>query len=259
VQDRELDGDASNDALLELRDVVFHYGKVQVLFNLSFEVAKGEMLGLLGSNGAGKSTVLRIIAGLDRPDSGRVRLGRDDITGLAAEAVVRRGVVLVPGGRGVFPDLSVSDNLELQALVLRNKRQRYRERRDVVLTVFPRLAERLAQRAGTLSGGEQQMLALAKAFLLEPVLLCIDELSLGLAPVVVEQLLEAVKTIHEMGTSIVLVEQSLNIAAALCARAVFMERGEVRFVGSTADLLERADIADALVFGGPATIRDDPT
>ena len=237
-------------AVLEVDALDFSYGRLQVLFGVSLRLHRGECLALLGTNGAGKSTLLRAVSGLERPSAGRVLLDGADVTGMPAEQLVQRRLALVTGGRAVFADMTVAENLEMQALTVRRRRAWVKERRAVVLDTFPRLGQRLSQAAGSLSGGEQQQLALAKALLLDPVVLCIDELSLGLAPVVVEQLLATVRRINETGTSVVLVEQSLNIAAALCGRAVFMEKGEIRFEGRTADLLERDDIVRAVFLGG---------
>ena len=235
--------------VLELFDIDFAYGHVQVLFGVSVRVEEGEALALLGTNGAGKSTLLRVAAGLTAPAQGLVRLGGQDVTGVPAEQLVRRDVALVQGGNGVFPRLTVAENLDVQGLTIRKDRTLLAERRERVLTTFPRLRERLGIRAGTMSGGEQQQLALAKAILLEPRVLLIDELSLGLAPIVVQELLALVREIHQRGTAVVLVEQSLNIAAEVCDRAVFMEKGEVRFEGRTAELLERDDVARAVFLG----------
>ena len=242
-----------NLPLLRGENIDFSYGKLQVLFGVSIDVYRGEALALLGTNGAGKSTLLRALSGLDAPSSGSVLLAGEDVTGVPAEQMVKRGLVLIPGGRAVFTDMTVDENLEIQALSVRKNRAWVRDRREVVLQTFPRLAQRLRQAAGTMSGGEQQQLALAKALLLDPKVLCIDELSLGLAPVVVGELLEIVDRIHQTGVTLVLVEQSLNIAAEVCGRAVFMEKGEVRFEGRTADLLERDDIARAVFLAGPST------
>jgi ABC-type branched-subunit amino acid transport system ATPase component len=236
--------------VLEADDLDFSYGRLQVLFGVSMRVHTGEALALLGTNGAGKSTLLRVLAGLEQPSAGRVRLEGQDITGVPAERLVSRGLVLVPGGKSIFGDMSVAENLEIQAFTVRRRAGWLRHRRAEVLDLFPRLAERLHQPAGSLSGGEQQQLALAKAVLLEPKVLCIDELSLGLAPIVVQELMEMVRRLHETGVTLVLVEQSLNIAASLCTRAVFMEKGQVQFEGRTADLLERDDIARAVFLGG---------
>jgi ABC-type branched-subunit amino acid transport system ATPase component len=193
--------------------------------------------------------LLRAIAGLERPAAGRIVFDGEDITGTPAERLVRDGLVLIPGGRAVFTDMSVEENLAIQALTVRKRPDWVAGRRAVVMSTFPRLAERRSQQAGSLSGGEQQQLALAKGLLLEPKVLCIDELSLGLAPVVVAELLEIVHQIHLSGVAVVLVEQSLNIAAELCERAVFLEKGQVRFEGRTQELLERDDIARAVFLG----------
>jgi ABC-type branched-subunit amino acid transport system ATPase component len=238
-----------DELLLDVHDIDFAYGQLQVLFGISVEVVRGEALALLGTNGAGKSTLLRVIAGLERPTRGSVVFDGRDVTGMAAERLTGQGLVLIPGGRAVFTDMTVEENLEMQALPLRRQRAVLKERKEQVFTIFPRLAERLSFQAGKLSGGEQQQLALAKALLLDPKLLCVDELSLGLAPVVVGELLEIVHKLNESGITVIVVEQSLNIAAQLCGRAIFLEKGQVRFEGRTAELMERDDIARAVFFG----------
>ena len=240
----------AGDDLLVVHEIDFSYGLLQVLFGISMTVRRGEALALLGTNGAGKSTLLRVIAGLETPASGSVVFEGRDITGSAAERLASEGLVLIPGGRSVFTDMTVEENLQMQALSLRKKGRLAVERRELVLATFPALAERLTQPAGKLSGGEQQQLALAKALLLEPKLLCIDELSLGLAPIVVGELLKIVRALNDQGITVVVVEQSLNIAAQLCDRAVFLEKGQVRFEGRTADLIEQDDVARAVFFGG---------
>jgi ABC-type branched-subunit amino acid transport system ATPase component len=245
-------GPATFAPALAARDIEFSYGTVQVLFGTSLHVEPGEALALLGTNGAGKSTLLRVLAGLEKPSSGSVELNGVEVTGAPAEKIVRDGLVLILGGRAIFRDMTVAENLEIQSLLVRERPAVLQERRERVLDAFPRLAERLGQMGGSLSGGEQQQLALAKALLLEPSVLCIDELSLGLAPIVVQELLEIVRTINESGVAIVLVEQSLNIASKLCSRAVFLEKGAVRFEGKPAELLERDDLARAVFFGEAA-------
>jgi ABC-type branched-subunit amino acid transport system ATPase component len=244
---------STRDRMLAVRGIDFSYGQLQVLFDISLDVHRGEALALLGTNGAGKSTLLRVIAGLEQPSAGSVTFAGREITGAPAERLATEGLALIPGGRCVFTDMTVQENLEMQALHIRKQRALVRERTELVLATFPRLAERLSQPAGRLSGGEQQQLALAKALLLDPELLCIDELSLGLAPVVVGELLEIVRRLHENGITLLVVEQSLNIAAQLCDRAVFLEKGQVRFEGRTVDLLEQDDIARAVFFGGAVT------
>ena len=251
---KELDATAvetpSTAPALEADEVDFSYGRLQVLFGVSLHVEPGEALALLGTNGAGKTTLLRVLAGLETLSSGRVRLNGVDVTGAEAEDLVGRGLVLVPGGRAVFADMTVDENLELQALTVRHRTDWVRQRREEIYDLFPRLAERLRQPAGSLSGGEQQQVALAKAILLDPSVLCIDELSLGLAPIVVQELLEVVRRLNATGVAVVLVEQSLNIASELCPRAVFMEKGLVRFEGRPSELLERDDLARAVFLGG---------
>jgi len=239
-------------APLQVRDIEFAYERMNVLFGVSFEVEAGETLALLGTNGAGKSTLLRVIAGLERPSGGVVTFDGADVTGLPAEQLVGRGLILVQGGRAPFPDLSVADNIEIQSLTSRHRPDWLATRRELVLETFPALRRRWLEPAGVLSGGEQQQLVLAKALLLDPKVLCIDELSLGLAPVVVQMLLDVVRSLRATGVTLVIVEQSLNIAAELCERAVFLEKGHVRFEGRTSELLERDDIARAVFLGGAA-------
>jgi ABC-type branched-subunit amino acid transport system ATPase component len=229
-------------ALVTCQGVDVAYGPVQVLFGVDFEVEEGEIVALLGTNGAGKSTLLKAIAGLVTPAAGKVTLDGRNITGADAEAVTRAGVSLMPGGKGVFPTITVDEHLRLAAWTFRKDTARFEAAREEMLDLFPILAERHAQPAGYLSGGEQQMLALAQAFMTKPRLLLVDELSLGLAPTVVGQLLEVLRTAHAAGTTIVIVEQSVNVALTLAQRAVFMEKGEVRFTGPTEELLERPDL-----------------
>jgi ABC-type branched-subunit amino acid transport system ATPase component len=238
--------------LLVCRHVDFSYGSVQVLFDVNFTIEPGEMVALLGTNGAGKSTLLRVISGLAIPQRGSVRLLGKDVTFLGAERRVADGIAQVPGGRGVFPPLSVVENLRLHGYVLGRERGAVDRGVEAVLEAFPSLAERRNQPAGTLSGGEQQMLALGKALVLRPRLLLIDELSLGLAPKVVGELLDMVRTINAGGTAIVLVEQSVNIALTLVHHAYFMEKGEIRFDGRAQDLLGRTDLLRSVFLGGVA-------
>ena len=235
--------------VLQVTDVDFSYGQVQVLFDVAFEVRKGEVLALLGTNGAGKSTILRVIAGLGTPARGVVRLNGETVTFVAPEKRGRMGIRLLPGGRGVFPQMTVRENLEMAAFVYRNDRADQERRIAKVLELFGNLARRQGQAAGSLSGGEQQMVALAAVLLHEPEVLLIDELSLGLSPIVVQELLQVVERLKAEGTTIVIVEQSLNVALAIADRAVFLEKGEVRFEGAAQDLLERDDLARAVFLG----------
>jgi branched-chain amino acid transport system ATP-binding protein len=220
-----------------------------VLFGVDLEVGEGEMVALLGTNGAGKSTVLRAMAGLVPATGGAVELAGASLRGVPTDAIAARGFALMPGGRGIFPTLTVEENLRLATWLLRADQDAAAAAREDMLDLFPVLRERLGVMAGNLSGGEQQMLSLAMAFVTRPRVLCIDELSLGLAPAVVAQLCERVRRIHAAGTTIVLVEQSVNVALLLAGRAVFLEKGEVRFSGPTADLLDRPDLLRSVFIG----------
>jgi ABC-type branched-subunit amino acid transport system ATPase component len=242
------------DALLSIEGIDVAYGQTQVLFGVDLEVADGELVALLGTNGAGKSTVLRAVSGLTLPQRGQIRFLGADITRADAGRRSRLGITQVPGGRGVFPTLTVADNLRAAGWAHRRDRADLRRRQQRCLDWFPALAQRLDVNAGDLSGGEQQMLSLSQALLGRPRLLMIDELSLGLAPTIVEDLLGIVRAIHADGTAIVLVEQSVDIALRLAERAVFMEKGEVRFEGPTADLLERTDVLRAVYLRGAAAM-----
>jgi ABC-type branched-subunit amino acid transport system ATPase component len=236
--------------LLSCRGIDMAYGPVQILFDVDFDVAEGEIVALLGTNGAGKSTLLKGICGLVKPRRGHVTFAGEDITDLSADVTTRRGVSLMPGGKGVFPTLSVAENLRLAAWLIRDDDEGVDKARREVLDLFPILGQRQSQMAGNLSGGEQQMLALGGALMTRPQLLMIDELSLGLAPTIVGQLLDVVREIHRRGTTIVLVEQSVNVALNLAERAVFMEKGEVRFEGPAAHLLDRPDILRSVFIAG---------
>jgi ABC-type branched-subunit amino acid transport system ATPase component/predicted MFS family arabinose efflux permease len=247
---RRQEEDPASIPVLQLNGVDLSYGHVQVLFGLSLEVQRGEVLALLGTNGAGKSTALRVAAGLEVASRGVVRLNGRDITYTTPEQRNRLGIHLLQGGKGVFPQMTVAENLEMGGFVYRSDRTDLRRRTDRVLELFPVLRERRAQRAGSLSGGEQQMLALAIVMLHEPEILMIDELSLGLAPIVVQNLLEVVESLRAAGVTLIIVEQSLNVAAAIAERAVFLEKGRVRFSGPVRDLMERDDLARAVFLGG---------
>jgi ABC-type branched-subunit amino acid transport system ATPase component len=235
-------------SVLEVDRLDVAYGRVKVLDGVDFAVAEGETVALLGTNGAGKSTLLRAVSGLVRPAAGSVRYRGRDITRLRPNEIVRHGLVQMPGGRATFPGLTVEENLRIGAVTLERA---LRERRvEEVLALFPWLAERRTQLAGTLSGGQQQMLALGRALMVEPGLLMIDELSLGLAPAIVAQLLEVVSGLRERGTSIVVVEQQVDLALSFADRAYFLERGRVRFEGPASGLRGRTDLLRAVFFAG---------
>jgi len=245
--------DGAEPVLLETRGLTVSYSGVQVLFGVDLQVHAGEIVALLGTNGAGKSTVLNAISGVVEPDGGNVWFEGDAITGEPPERTVGRGIVQVPGGRGVFPRLTVEENLAMGGFLGRRDKVALARRTAEMYELFPRLAERRYQRAGVLSGGERQMLTLAQSFLLSPKILLIDELSLGLAPTVVEELLEAVRAMNADGAAIVLVEQSVNLALTLADRAYFLEKGEVRFSGATTDLLGRDDLLRSVFLQGAAS------
>jgi ABC-type branched-subunit amino acid transport system ATPase component/predicted MFS family arabinose efflux permease len=239
--------------LLLVRGVDVHYDSVQVLFGVDFEVDEGEIVALLGTNGAGKSTLLRAISGLVEASGGAIIFDGRDMTHTPPEEIAARGVTQVPGGQGVFPSLTVAENLRLAGWLQRRQHDEVSEATERVMGYFPVLRERLHEPAGNLSGGQQQMLTLGMAFIGRPRLLMIDELSLGLAPTVIAQLLDIVKALRERGTTIILVEQSVNLALTLADEAYFMEKGEIRFHGPTAELLERPDVLRSVFLEGAAT------
>ena len=236
-------------AALEVRRVDFSYGARQILFGVAVTIEEGEVAALLGTNGAGKSTLLRLVAGLDHPSGGTIRIAGRDTTFVEAEQIGGLGVALLSGGRMSFPGLTVIENLRVGGHRLRRQGPRLRAAIDEAMALFPVLAERSTQRVGTLSGGEQQMLALARVLLTRPRLLLIDELSLGLAPKAVEGLLAIVRRVNSEGATVLLVEQSANLALTLAAHAYVLERGEVRFDGPTAELLTRDDLLRPVFLG----------
>ncbi len=250
--------ESADAKLLVCRDVCVSYSGVQVLFNVDFDLYEGEIVALLGTNGAGKSTLLRAICGISEASDGAIIFDGRDITHSPPNEIAGRGVICMPGGRGVFPGLSVRDNLLLANWLTQDPAE-VRDRLAEVFEIFPVLRERADANASTLSGGEQQMLSLALAFLAKPKLLLIDELSLGLSPAVVGELIEIVKEMHRRGITIVVVEQSVNVALTLADKAVFMEKGEVRFEGATADLMKRPDILRAVYVKGTGSLTEGAT
>ncbi len=251
-----------DDALLRCRGIDAAYGKVPVLFGVDLDVGEAEVVALLGTNGAGKSTVLRVVAGLLPASAGSVTFDGADITGLDPVARVEAGLVTVPGGRGVFGSLTVADNLRVAEWTQHRDAEFIEQARRQIFELFPNLVELLDRKAGSLSGGEQQMLTIAQAMLCRPRLLIVDELSLGLAPTAVATLIDAVAQLRAEGMTMVVVEQSVNVATTIAERAVFMERGQVRFAGSTAELRGRDDLLRSVFFGSarkaPAEARRHP-
>jgi len=226
--------------LLDVQGLHGGYGQVEVLRGVDLHVDTGEIVALLGANGAGKSTLNNTVCGLYPPFSGQVRFGDADITRAGSARIVAAGLVQVPEGRRVFPNLTVRENLELGSY-RRGKRERAATL-ERVHAVFPRLAERTAQRAGTLSGGEQQMLAIGRGLMARPRLLILDEPSLGLSPLLVEEMFALLRTLHAEGLAILLVEQNVAESLAVASRAYVMENGAIRFHGTPTELLARDDL-----------------
>jgi len=225
-------------SLLEVREIDAFYGQIRALQGVTFSVDAGERVALVGANGAGKTTTLRAISGLIAPRRGQIVFDGKPIGGLAAEKVVRRGVAHLPEGRELFSGLSVEENLRAGYRPLRGTGVSFSEQRDRVMNYFPILRERRRQAAGTLSGGEQQMLGAARALMSNPKLLLVDELSLGLAPKIVAQLFEILADVNRDGTAVVIVEQFVHMALANTDRAIVLARGEVVLEGASAELLD---------------------
>jgi branched-chain amino acid transport system ATP-binding protein len=238
-------------SMLTVREVTTFYGAIQALHGVDLDVAKGEIVTLIGANGAGKSTLLMTICGNPRARSGSIRLEGEEITSLPTHAIIRRGVAQVPEGRRIFPRMSVYENLQMGATLAEPAHfQRDLER---VFAMFPRLAERREQRGGTLSGGEQQMLAIARALMSRPRLLLLDEPSLGLAPLIVRQIFQAIRRIaREEAVTIFLVEQNAFHALRLADRGYVLANGRVRLSGTGSELLANAEVRSAYLEGGHA-------
>ncbi len=245
--------------LLLCRGVNVGYSGVRVLHDINLEIAEGSVVALLGTNGAGKSTLLKAISGVVEADQGAIIFDGQDITHAPPNEIAAHGIVQIPGGHGVFPGLTVQENLDAAGWLNRGDEAALETGLATVLETFPALASRLEEPAANLSGGQQQMLALGMSFLLTPRLLMIDELSLGLAPVIVEQLLAMVRKIAARGVTIILVEQSVNVALELADTAYFMERGRIRFHGPTTELVERDDLLRSVFLGDTAASPTEPS
>ena len=222
--------------MLKIKDLQVNYGGIEAVKGISFEVPEGSIVTLIGANGAGKSTTLRAIAGLVKPANGRIRLQNEDITALSPDKIVSKGITLVPEGRRVFPDLSVLENLKIGAY-LRNDKDEIAHDLEWVYDLFPRLKERSWQAAGTLSGGEQQMLAVGRALMSRPKLIMMDEPSLGLAPLIVRGIFDIIKEINRMGVTVLLIEQNANMALKIADIGYVLETGRVTMNGTGAELL----------------------
>lgn len=221
--------------LLTVENLRVHYGSVRALRGISFSVGEGEIVSLVGANGAGKSTALRAVSGVVRPASGSILHGGKSITGLPPHRIARRGLAHVPEGRGVFANMSVLENLEMGGYA-RNSRKESEETLERVYTLFPRLSERSGQAAGTLSGGEQQMLAIGRGLMQRPDLLLLDEPSMGLSPLLVREIFLLISEINRSGTTILLVEQNACMALSISHRAYVLETGEITLEGKASDL-----------------------
>ena len=228
--------------LLEIRDLNVAYGGIQAVRGISFDVAEGEVVTLIGANGAGKSSTLRSIVGLVKSAGGNIMFDRKELRGLSTENIVRQGITLVPEGRRVFVNLTVYENLKMGAYM---RKDRLDEDLDWVYDLFPRLKERSWQSAGTLSGGEQQMLAIGRALMSRPKLIMMDEPSLGLAPIVVQGVFDIIREINRQGVTILLVEQNANMALKAADHAYVMETGRITMSGTGTELAENEEIRAA--------------
>ena len=224
-------------ALLEVKDLEVYYGVIQALKGISFEVNEGEIVTLIGANGAGKTTTMQSIMGLIHPRSGKITYEGQVINGIPTHKIVHLGMTQVPEGRRIFSELTVYENLVMGAYIEKDKSKVKRDLEEIY-TLFPRLGERKTQMAGMLSGGEQQMLAMGRALMSHPKLLMLDEPSMGLAPILVQQIFDMIKHLHSIGTTILLVEQNAEMALAVADRAYVMETGEITLSGTGAELAQ---------------------
>ncbi|MGE7766791.1 ABC transporter ATP-binding protein [Peribacillus sp. NPDC096540] len=234
--------------MLKIEDINVYYGNIQALKGVSMEINEGEIVTLIGANGAGKSTLLKTISGLLKPKQGKVLFEEGSIGGKAAQSIVKMGISHVPEGRRVFANMTVAENLELGAY-LRKDKEGIKKDMEKVYELFPRLLERIKQQAGTLSGGEQQMLAMGRALMAKPRLLLLDEPSMGLAPLLVKQIFNIIQEISEAGTTILLVEQNANLALSIADRAYVVETGRIVLSGNADELTSSEEIKMAYLGG----------
>ncbi len=251
---------SDNVPVLWARNLDFSYGSVQVLFDVSLRINEGEMVALLGPNGVGKTTLLRVLSGLETPEVGVIRLCGEDVTDMTANKRVALGLSQIVGGNAVFGSMTVYENLTMYGFSLGRDRATIKDGIEEAFEIFPKLADRRSQLGSTLSGGEQQMLGLSKAIITRPRVLVVDEFSLGLAPIVVGELLGMVRQLNATGTAILIVEQSVNVALNLVDRCYFMEKGKITYEGKAKDLLENPELVQALSLGGhPETTDSNST
>ena len=233
---------------LDIENLEVSYGAIRALKGVSFDLEEGEIVALIGANGAGKSTILNTISGIIRPDSGGISFDEEDITQTPPSDIVRKGIVQVPEGRRIFARMSVRENLELGAYTIEDKQQ-IQAHMARVYEIFPRLKERHRQLGGTLSGGEQQMLAIGRALMANPRLLLLDEPSMGLAPILVEQIFEVIQDINLQGVSVLLVEQNAQMALSIADRAYVLETGKITLSGDSSALMENPMVKEAYLGG----------
>jgi branched-chain amino acid transport system ATP-binding protein len=234
--------------MLQVEELQVYYGAIHALKGISFCLEEGEIVALIGGNGAGKSTTLNTISGLLHPKTGRVTFKNEDISNVPPQDIVRRQIIQVPEGRRIFPKLTVQENLEMGAYIFQDKVQISKDM-EYVMDLFPRLRERRKQYGGTLSGGEQQMLAIGRGLMSHPTLLLLDEPSMGLSPLLVEQIFEIIRQINNQGTSILLVEQNAQMALSIADRGYVLETGRVTLDGDAQDLLEDPMVIEAYLGG----------
>ena len=234
-------------AMLSVKDLNVFYGSIHAVKGVSFEVEEGEIVTLIGANGAGKSTTLNTVAGLLKPRTGSIEFEGESLIGVPAHKMVTKGIALCPEGRRIFQDLTVHENLDMGAFTRTDDEAA--EMREVVYERFPRLKERRTQRAGTLSGGEQQMLAMGRALMSKPKVMMLDEPSMGLAPILVQEIFDIIKVFNEMGTTVLLVEQNARMALSVADRAYVLETGRVVKTGTGAELLDVDDVMRAYLGG----------
>lgn len=230
--------------LLEIRDLVVSYGGIEAVKNISLDVTEGQIVTLIGANGAGKSTTLKSIAGIVKPKNASIKFDGEEIYGKTPDYIVSKGITLVPEGRRVFANLTVAENLKIGAYLKKDKAQ-IKKDMEYVYSLFPRLKEREWQLSGTLSGGEQQMLAVGRALMSHPKLIMMDEPSLGLAPLIVRDIFEIIKTINKEGITVLLIEQNANMALKVADKGYVMETGVIKMEGTGAELLANEEIKEA--------------
>lgn len=234
--------------MLKVKDLNVHYGKIHAIKGISFEVNEGEIVTLIGANGAGKTTILQTISGLLKPSEGMITFDGENLSKVPAHQIPVLGIAHVPEGRRIFADMTVYENLQMGAYI-RNDKEQIQEDMEKIFLNFPRLKERIKQIAGTLSGGEQQMLAMGRALMTRPKLILLDEPSMGLAPLLVDEIFNMIQTVNDAGTTVLLVEQNANKALHIANRAYVLETGYIKLSGNARDLLVNPEVQQAYLGG----------